>query len=156
MNNYQDQKIKAQELYYKINSVFSPALKQRVFFSADGFNHIIFQNSRSERDRSSQILRFSLIPLAVKLIMTSSTFQEYEEIFKEVTIKKYKRKIKEQKIVKYWGLIAIIDNRKIKVVIRKIGDNGALHFWSIIPAWITSKCRDAKFVMTMTGRPDED
>jgi len=44
--------------------------------------------------------------------------------------------------VRYWGIIAIIEGRKIKVIIRKIGDNGALHFWSVVPAWTTNRYRD--------------
>ena len=58
-------------------------------------------------------------------------------------------------LIKYWGIIAIIDGRKIKVILRKIGDNGQLHFWSIVPAWTTNKYRDAKFVSTMKGNPEE-
>jgi len=65
-------------------------------------------------------------------------------------------KKQKNKIVKYWGIIAIIDGQKIKVIIRKIGDNGFLHFWSIIPAWTTNKYRDTKFFTTMKGRPEED
>jgi hypothetical protein len=58
--------------------------------------------------------------------------------------------------VRYWGIIAIIDSRKIKVILRQIGDGGAMHFWSIVPAWTTNKYRDAKFYTTMKGSPDED
>ena len=46
--------------------------------------------------------------------------------------------------------------RKIKVIVRKIGGNGNMHFWSIIPAWITNKYRDTKFDTTMKCNPDED
>ena len=77
-------------------------------------------------------------------------------MFGEFIVKKYKKKVKERKCVKYWGVIAIIDNQKIKVIIRKIGDNGSLHFWSIIPAWTTNKYRDIKFYTTMKGCPSED
>jgi len=38
----------------------------------------------------------------------------------------------------------------------KIGDNGNMHFWSIVPDWTTNKYRDAKFVSTMKGNPEED
>jgi len=60
------------------------------------------------------------------------------------------------KVVKYWGIIAIIDGRKIKVIIRKIGDMGNLHFWSIVPSWITNKYRDTKLFTTMKGNPEEN
>ncbi len=86
----------------------------------------------------------------------STTYQEFEETIGSFIIKKYKKKIKKSRSVKYWGIIAIIDNRKIKVIIRKIGDNGSLHFWSVVPAWTTNKYRDLKFFTTMKGCPEKD
>jgi len=154
--DYQKLKEASQRFYNNIGRVFSPALNEEIFFSADGFNHIIFKKHRSERERSSQILRFKLLPLVKKLIEKSTTYQEFEEIMKEFWIKNHKKKKQKNKIVKYWGIIAIIDGQKIKVIIRKIGDNGFLHFWSIIPAWTTNKYRDTKFFTTMKGRPEED
>ena len=156
INKYQGLKEAAQELYNNINSVFSPALKEKIIFQAEGFNHIVFKKDHSERERSSQFLRFKLILLAKKLIELSTTYQEFEETIKEFAVKKYKRKIKENKAVKYWGIIAIIDGRKIKVILRKIGNSGSSHFWSIIPAWKTNKYRDMRFFTTMRGNPEED
>jgi len=70
-------------------------------------------------------------------------------------VKRHKKKIRESKAVQYWGIIAIVDARKIKVIIRKIGD-GSFHFWSVIPAWTTNKYRDTKFFTTMKGQPEQD
>jgi hypothetical protein len=146
----------AQKLYNGTRPILSPALNEYVHFTAEGFNHIIFKGSRSERERPSQIMRFQLFPRAVKLIALSTTYQEYEETIKEFEVKSHKQKVRKPKPVKYWGIIAITDGRKIKVILRKIGDNGQLHFWSIVPAWTTNKYRDIKFVTTMKGNPDED
>jgi hypothetical protein len=121
-----------------------------------GLFHIIFKGSRKERERPSQIMRFKLFTRALKLIGLSTTYQEYEETIKEFEVKSHKNKIRKTKPVKYWGIIAITDGRKIKVILRKIGDNGQLHFWSIVPAWVTNKYRDTKFVTTMKGNPEED
>ncbi len=156
LSNYQNLRKSAQDFYNNINSVFSPALKEKITFPAEGFNHIVFKTARTERERSSQILRFKLLPLAKKLIEISNTYQEFEETIGDFVIKKHKKKVKESRSVKYWGIIAIIDNRKIKVIIRKIGDNGSLHFWSIVPAWTTNKYRDVKFFTTMKGCPEKD
>lgn len=153
---YQNQKNNAQNFYNNINSVFSPVFKEKVTFSAEGFSHIIFKNHHSMREESSQILRFKLLSLAKKLIELSTTYQEFEESIKEVLVKKHKKKIRESRMVKYWGIIAIMDGQKIKVILRKIGNNGSLHFWSIIPAWTTNKYRDARFFTTMNGCPEED
>lgn len=156
LSNYEKLKEDTQKFYGGINRVFSPALNQEIHFPAEGFNHLVFKQARSERDKNSQILRFKLLPLAVKLLKLSTTYQEYEETIKEFEVKSFKKKIWKTKPVKYWGVIAIINGRKIKVILRKIGDNGTLHFWSIVPGWVTNKYRDIKFFSTMKGYPEED
>ena len=156
LSNYEKLREDAQNFYNSIRKAFSPAFNQEICFNAEGFNHIIFKGSRSERERPSQILRFKLLPLALKLIKISTTYQEFEESIKEFEVKSYKKKVKKSKSVKYWEIIAIIDSRKIKVIIRKIGDGGMMHFWSIVPAWTTNKYRDVKFFTTMKGSPEED
>jgi len=156
LSNYEKLKEDAQKFYNEIGNVFSPAFKQNIQFDSEGFNHIVFKSPRTERERPSQILRFKLLPLVVKLVKESSTYQEFEETLKEFEVKSFKRRVKKTKSVKYWGIIAIIDGRKIKVIIRKIGDNGKMHFWSIVPAWVTNKYRDTKFFTTMKGNPEED
>ena len=156
LSNYDKLREDAQKFYISTRPISSPALNEYVYFTAEGFNHIIFKGSRHEREHSSQILRFKLLPRAVKLVALSTTHQEYEETLKEFWVKSHKQKVRKTKPVKYWGIIAIIDGRKIKVILRKIGDNGQLHFWSIVPAWTTNKYRDTKFISTMKGNPDED
>ena len=156
LSNYEKLRNDAKSFYDKVGGVYSPAFKDKIVFNSEGFNHLIFKNARNKRDKSSQILRFKLLPLAVKLIRDSTTYQEFEETIGEFDIKRHKKRVKESRSVNYWGIIAIIDNRKIKVIIRKIGDLGALHFWSIVPGWITNKYRDTKFYSTMKGDPGED
>jgi hypothetical protein len=156
LSNYEKLKTDANNFYNNIGKVFSPIFKQNVLFSSEGFNHIIFKGSRSERERPSQIIRFKLLHLAVKLIQLSTTYQEFEETLKEFEVKNHKKKVRKSKPVRYWGIIAIIDGRKIKVILRQIGDGGNMHFWSIIPAWTTNRYRDMKFFTTMKGNPDED
>lgn|SRR3989344_7940353 len=156
LSNYDRLRVDAQSYYNGIGRIFSPALNQNVVFSAEGFNHIVFKGARSERERPSQILRFKLLPLAVKLLKVSTTFQEFEETIKEFEVMCYKRRLTKTKVVRYWGVIGIIEGRKIKVIVRKIGDNGNLHFWSVVPDWVTNKYRDTRFFTTMKGNPQED
>lgn len=156
VSNYEKLREDAQKFYIGTRPVHSPALGEFVHFTAEGFNHVIFKGPRSERERSSQILRFKLLPIAIRLTELSTTYQEYEVTLKEFEVKSFKKKVRKSKPVKYWGVIAIIDGRKIKVILRKIGDNGQLHFWSIVPAWTTNKYRDMKLYSTMKGNPEED
>ncbi|MDO8664444.1 MAG: hypothetical protein Q7K44_02765 [Candidatus Liptonbacteria bacterium] len=156
LSSYEKPREDALKFYNSIGKIASPALHQDIYFNAEGFNHIVFKRARTERERSSQVLRFRLLPLAIRLLKISTTYQEFEETIKEVEVKEFKQKIKKTKPVKYWGLIAIIDGRKIKVIVRKIGDNGNMHFWSIVPAWVTNQYRDIRLFTTMKGNPDED
>lgn len=156
LSNYEKLRGDTQKFYGSIGRIFSPAFREEIHFPAESFNHLIFKGSRSEREKSSQILRFKLLPLAVKLIKLSTTYQEFEETIKEFEIQSYKKRVRKTKPVRYWGIIAIIDGRKIKVIVRKIGDNGSMHFWSVIPAWVTNKYRDIKLFSTMKGNPEED
>ena len=146
----------ARKFYTTLRPLWSHALNDFVCFTAEGFNHLLFKSSRRERECSSQIVRFKLLPRAVTLIGHSTTYQEYEETIREFESRDHKRRVWKNKTIRYWGIIAIIDRRKIKVVLRKIGDTGQLHFWSVIPAWTTSKHRDIKLFSTMDGNPEED
>jgi hypothetical protein len=156
LSNYEKLRDDAQKFYADIKNVLSPAFGDHIHFTAEGFNHIIFKGSRKEREKSSQVLRFKLLPIAVKLLKLSTTYQEFEETLKEFEVKSYKKRILKTKPIRYWGIIAIIDGRKIKVIVRKIGEEGKLHFWSIVPAWVTNKYRDIKLFSTMKGNPEED
>lgn len=156
LSNYEKLRAVSLSFYNSIGSIHCPAFNGKVVFNAEGFNHIVFKRKRAERERPSQIMRFKLLPQALKLAKLSTTYQEFEETLKEFEVKSFKKRVKKSRPVKYWGIIAIIDNRKIKIIIRKIGDNGIMHFWSIVPAWTTNKYRDCKFITTMKGNPDED
>lgn len=141
------------KIYYKgLDTIVCPALNEKVVFDYTGLKHIVFKSSRHLRDKNSQYMRFKLLPLAVKLIRLTTTYQEYERTVRKMTVKHNGVDMARNKEVKYWGLIAIIEDRKIKVILRKIG-NGHLHFWSIIPSWTTNKTRDGKLFSTMKGNP---
>jgi hypothetical protein len=153
--DYEKQREAAQAHYALAKPILFPALNEEVRFTAEGFNHIIFKRGSLERERSSQIMRFKLLPRAIRLIAHANIFQEFEESAQAFPTKMHKRRETRTKIVSYWGIIAIFEGRKIKVILRKIG-NGRLHFWSVVPAWTTNKYRDTKFVSTMKGQPEED
>jgi len=46
--------------------------------------------------------------------------------------------IKKGKVYLFWAFEAVVDKRRIKVIIRQVG-NGKRHFWSVIPAWRRNK-----------------
>lgn len=153
---YETVKNFARQEYYAFAPVPCPALKNElVYFTAEGFSHLIFKNKNRERGKKDQFARFHFLSMARDIIATTTTVQEVEEHFQEVTIKIKKRKEKTLKKVTWWAFIAVIKNLKLKVIVKKTG-NGKIIFWSVIPFWKTSK-RDGIFIRTFSvGSLKED
>lgn len=120
-------KKKAREKYSKIGQIKCPAFpKEKILFNAKGFNHLFYKGSHRSRGKKHIQIRVKLLDQAVKLLKIVTIFQEKD---------RYLTYIKGQKkTIKYWAFEGVIDNRRIKVIIRQIG-KGKKHFWSVIPAW---------------------
>lgn len=124
-------KNKARNVYFKIGAVKCPAFpKEKIIFNAKGFNHLFYKGDRSGRDKKEIFVRIKLLPLAVKLLKIATILQEEASY-----VGHFKNKRKE---FKFWVFEGVLEERRIKVVIRQIGQ-GRKHFWSVIPAWRKSK-----------------
>lgn len=141
--------------YDKIGKRRSPLFKEFVYFNSEGFNHLVYKSNRTERDKSVQIMKFKLLNKAIKLVELSTTVQEYDERMITVVQKMKKKRKNTSKIAKYWGVVAIIKEVKIKVIIRQVG-NGQKHFWSVIPAWKKYNHENLKIIKTYCGDLKED
>ena len=155
VKDYPDIRKEAQELYGSFKKIHSPALGGDIHFTSEGFNHLIYERARKERDKRTQILRFDMLERAKFILETSTTYQEYEESLRQIWKKKFKKMVQESALMHYWGFVAIINNFRIKVIARQIG-NGGKHFWSVIPAWTTSYYRDIKLLSQSTGNLEEN
>jgi len=143
-NNYEEIKDRANLFYKNINKIFCPFFNEKIVFNSEGFNHLIYKN-KSKRLDSEQIMRFKLLERAIKLIGLTNTKQDFSENIIVVKKKKHKKIINSSENVYYYGFIGIINNFRIKVIIRKIG-NGNRHFWSVIPAWNTKHYQGIKII----------
>lgn len=156
ISNYNSIREDAHRFYKSIGRIPCPAFNnENVHFTSEGFNHLIYKNSRRERDKSVQIMKFKLLSRAKLIVERLSLYQEYDEGL--ITIKK-KKKRKTHEItttVRYWGLVAIIQNHRVKVIIRQVG-NGQKHFWSVIPAWTKSHYRDTRLILQSKGNLTDD
>lgn len=123
---------KAHQTYTAQRNVYNPYLKSEVVFNADGFHHLQF-SARRERDKREQLLKFSLLPLAISIIRNSGTLQEYRKGLVSIG-KKGRDGFTAMKEVQYWGFTAIVgaSHIKIRVILRQIG-NGNITFWSVMP-----------------------
>lgn len=135
----------ARKLYTETIYVNCPALNNEpVYFSRDGFSHLIFKG-RHKRSPQEIKMRLDILSLARKVISKTTFYQEYDQVEQLVSQREQKQRVHVKKIVTYWGLIAVIGDYKIKVIIKQIGD-GNKRFWSVIPNWVTNKTRDGKFI----------
>ncbi len=112
--NLDVQKIK----YYKIYKIKCKVLKEDVFFNSHGFNHLIRKGNKS-RSISDQIRRFSLLKYCRLILEDNKTLMEMRFIKSN------------NKIMCFYGLIGCVNDRGIKIVIRRV-NRGKLFFLSIM------------------------
>jgi len=130
---FEQKREKAKQLYDSYGIIFNPFLKQEISLSADGFHHLRY-SARRERNKSEQILKFTLLPLGLRIVKTAATLQEYRKLFSPVGEKSKRDGAVAMRMVEWWGFVAIFVEREIKVrvVLRKVGE-GNIHFWSVMP-----------------------
>jgi|SRR3989338_4066612 len=125
---------KAEEDYEKIGKVKCPYFDDYVTFNTIGFQHLLFKNWNKTRLRTEQYIRLKLIKLAQLVIAKSHTLQEYDERKNFVRQKINSRWETRMKIIRYYVFVAIINNARIKVIVKEI-DGGAKLFYSLYPSW---------------------
>lgn len=129
---FNQRKEKARNIYLAQKNIYNPYFKCEIILNSDGFHHLQFSDRR-ERNKKEQLLKFNLLPLALKVIRNSGTIQEHRKGI--ITIGGIgKDGFKQTKNVEYWAFIAIIGDSeiKIRVIIRRVGD-GNFIFWSVMP-----------------------
>ncbi len=115
-------KEKSKEKFVSIGKIMSPYFKDYINLNSDGFHHLSYGKNRTSRTIDEKFLKFLSLDYMYEILEESSTIQEYREI------------LLNNKIVKYYGMIAINKNlkRKTRVIVRQIGA-GTPHFWSVMP-----------------------
>ena len=132
LNYFNSRKEKSKEIYNKQRTIFNHYLQTQVVLNSDGFHHLQFSD-RHERSKEEQLLKFSLLPLALDIIKKSTTLQEFRK--EPIRISRpSKDGFSLTKIAEYFGFIAIVGDKKIKirVIVRRVGD-GNFTFWSVMP-----------------------
>lgn len=136
MDRYDEAKEKTKQIFQKNPNIHCPYFNQEITFNSDGFHHLQFSDRR-ERNKDEQILKFNLLPLALKVIRKSGTLQEYRKGLVAAGKKSARDGLTSMKMVQYWGLVAITGDEnnpiKIRVILRQMGD-GKITFWSVMPA----------------------
>lgn len=127
-------KDEAEIFYKKIGKVHCPYLKDDVYFNSKGLEHLKFKERNKARSSQDQYVRLRLIKLAPEIIRSSHTLQEFYETkrFEQQNINS--RWENRMIAVTYYGFIAIINNARIKIIIKEVF-GGNKFFWSLIPFW---------------------
>lgn len=144
LEKYKEERIKAEIFYKNIGKIKCPFFNDYIIFDSEGFHHLVYKNG-VERSKNEQTTRFKLLYNAIELLKLTNTNQEFLVNFSMINRKKFKKIVKENIEVKYWGFMAIVKNIRIKVVIKMIG-NGRIHFWSVFPAWNTKYYQGVKII----------
>lgn len=125
-------KEEVKKIYKNIEKVYCPYFKDNIYFTRTGFEHLYFKNKFRARNEKDQKMRVRLLPIAVKIIKLSNTLQGNisQKRFEERFI--HNRKEIALVPVTYYEFMAIIDEKKVKVVIKQILNCEKI-FLSIIP-----------------------
>lgn len=122
------------EAYYKgIGDVACPYLREKVLFNAAGWEHLIAKRGRF-RTSKDFLIRRRLLPYAVLVLKRTGTLQEFTLRMQFVDERSSHSWRKVARPAKYFVFTAIIDDWRLNVVVRQLGD-GPLHFFSVYPAW---------------------
>lgn len=113
----------ATSFFNKTGTVKCPAFpKEKVHFNSKGLRHLFYDGAMRARPSREMESRVLLLQRALKVIRKMPFWQE-------------KRTVRQKgKVVEFWSLEAVVEERRIKVIIRQIG-NGNKTFWSVIPSW---------------------
>jgi len=73
---FEEKKEKAKRIYDTQRVIRSPYFQDDIILNSDGFHHLRY-SARRERSKAEQLLKFTLLPLGLRIVKTASTVQEY-------------------------------------------------------------------------------
>ena len=138
LENFQEVKLKGEELYKSLDCIHSPFLKKDICFNSQGLEHLKFKRPRQSRPQQDQYMRFKLLHLAPKILEKSSTLQGVMETKGFEKIRRHSRTDTIAMEIKYYEFIAVIEEVRVKVIVKEIYGSLPI-FWSIIPFWGVDK-----------------
>lgn len=153
LENFDEVKIKGEDLYKTFSEVMSPYFGGKIYFNSEGMEHLKFKRQRKARPRQDQYMRFRLLHLAPLILETSSTLQGICETKNFERVRTNSRTEMVLKCVTYFEFVAVIEKVRVKIIVKQI-ENGKRIFWSIIPHWGIDK--DSKRRKLYSGDLESD
>jgi hypothetical protein len=154
-NQEEFEKIKseAEKIYETFGLVHCPYFAEKIAFNAKGIRHLKFKSDQQARSQEDQYPRLKLLYLAPKVLSKSHTLQgiwRTKRFESNKTNSQWKYIMKD---VVFYEFIAVIENVRIKVIVKEVL-GGEKHFWSVIPYWSIDK-KNSKRILH-SGNPDAD
>lgn len=128
----------AKDFYNGVEAVKCPALNSSVHFTADGFHHLRFSNSRSGRTKKERRNKFAFLREAVEILKISTTFQEYRLTTAPIGTMDSKgfRTMTKIEFYGFWAVRKRKDSMiRVKVIVRRVINSDTFIFWSLMPDW---------------------
>ena len=146
-------KEKSEEFYKTLGEIYCPYFKEKIIFNAKGLEHLKFKSKNHARSRGDQYIRLKLLYLAPEIIKLSHTIQGISERKVFELNRSNHRNEKNLVNVIYYEFVAILENVRVRVVLKKI-DETQKYFWSIIPHWKVDKINSKRKMHY--GNPEDD
>ncbi len=146
-------KFKNEELYKSIGEVYCPYFKENITFNTKGLEHLKFKSKNHARSQDDQYIRLKLLHLAPKILKMTTTIQGFSErkVFELNRSNHRNEKILVE--VVYYEFVAVIEEFRVRVIIKKVG-TAPKYFWSIIPHWKVDKITGKRKMNY--GNPEDD
>jgi len=154
-NQQEFEKIKAdaEAFYENLPDIFCPYFQEKIAFNAKGLKHLRFKAERQARSHGDQYARLKLLYLAPEVLKKSHTVQGIWETKKFEAQKTNNRWENVLKTVRFFEFIAVLNNIRIKVIVKEV-EGGEKHFWSVIPFWGIDRVNSKRVLHS--GNPEHD
>lgn len=146
-------KEKAETLYASLDAVRCPYFNELVAFNAKGIRHLKFKSDGRARSQQDQYARLKLLSIAPEILRLSRTVQGIWHTKHFEAQKTHSRWEHVLKDVSFYEFMAVLDNVRVKVIVKQVA-GGEKHFWSVIPFWGIDSTTHKRILHS--GRPERD
>src|ERR1017187_1748094 len=122
---------RAEDQYRSVGSIRCPYFQDGVVFNTEGFRHLLFKSWNRGRDQRDQFMRLKHLACAPEILRLSRTVQGIQGTNEWERRHRYGRWEKLLVPVPYYEFVAVLDNRRFKVIVKQL-PAGERVFWSLI------------------------
>lgn len=118
--NWKEYLEKEEKKYKRLGHIKCPAFSnENVYFNHYGFDHLVYK-SRFPRPQDEVMKRFELLLHVFRVLKNAKSVTNEE------------KRIKGKSHAYFWTIRYKVNNKTIRIILRRLGDNGALHFFSVM------------------------